>query len=55
MEDLIYFLIGSVMLYSLGHFIYLSFVSKYEDRSTYEKIVTWVALVLWIATLLGNM
>ena len=54
MDDFTLIVLGLVMYYSWGHFIYLSFTKTYNKRSTYEQAVTWLALVMFAAFFVGS-
>lgn len=41
--ELIYMIVGVVIIYSVIHFFIIQANKKFEDRTTYEKVVTWVA------------
>lgn len=48
-------LIGIVAIYSIIHFIYLSFTSKYAERTNYEKAVTWAGVTSIVLIVIGIM
>ena len=54
MNETILGLIGIYMMYSWGHFAYISFKKIYADRTTYERIVTWIAIITLVLYVIGT-
>ena len=54
MSDTTLIILGLIMFYSWGHFLFVQHTTEYKKRTTYEKVITWSAMGFFILYLIGS-
>jgi hypothetical protein len=53
-EEIMWTILGLAMLYTIVHFIVISFTKVWKERTVYEKVITIIAILSVVALYFGS-